>query len=127
MAGGQDTRHHPGRVASNWKPVTGHTNASGRVVSKQYQGEDPYEHRLEVTESRTAPGYTADVDYVENVAGHGTDTSQYQAGPFKTQRRAEIAAESLANRAYSGKADLYRVGSYYESADERRANAAGLL
>jgi hypothetical protein len=128
VARGQDTRHHPGRVASNWKPVTGHTNTVGNVVSNQYVGEDPYEHRLEVTQGRKSPGFSADVDYVEHVGYHGTDTSNYRAGPFRTQRRAEIAAESLHNRAESGKdLETYKVGSYHESADERRANAAGLL
>lgn len=127
MAGGTDTRHSPRRKADAWRPITGQTNTKGSIVAAKYLGEDPYEHRLEVTQGRSSPGFSADVDYVENVAHHGTETSQYSAGPFRTQRRAEIAAESLANRAYSGKGEMYKTGSYYEPEQERRANRQGLL
>lgn len=122
-------RHGAAHRIKSWRPVTGHTNTSGSVVSAKDLGEQPYEHYVEVTQeaSPQGPRYSAGVDYVDNVAAHGTETSQYRTGSFRTQRRAEIAGESLANRAYSGKAEMYRTGSYYESADERRANREGLL
>jgi hypothetical protein len=130
VAGGKDTSGHPGRKASNWRPVSGQTTERGQVVSARDLGEQPYEHYLEVTEEAdpAGPRYGANVTYTHDVSPrYGIETGQYRAGPFRTQRRAEIAGESLANRAYNDKAELYKVGSYTESPDEIRANKAGLL
>lgn len=130
MAGGKDTSSHPGRKASNWRPVSGQTTERGQVVSARDLGEQPYEHYLEVTEEAdtAGPRYGANVTYTHDVSPrYGVETGQYRAGPFRTQRRAEVASESLANRAYNDKAELYKVGGYTESPDEIRANRAGLL
>lgn len=131
MAGGQDTRHSPQRKAESWKPRPGNvTTEHGAVISARDQGEEPYQHYLEVTEEATpaGPRYGANVNYTHDVSPrYGVETAQYRAGPFRTQRRAEIASESLANRAYSGKGEMHKVGGYTESIDEIQANRAGKL
>jgi hypothetical protein len=130
VAGGRDTSSHPGRKADSWRPVSGQTNERGQVVSARDLGEQPYEHYLEVTQEAdpAGPRYGANVTYTHDVSPtYGVETGQYRAGPFRTQRRAEMASESLANRAYNDKAELYKVGGYTESPDEIRANRAGLL
>ena len=130
MPRGKDTRNHPGRKASSWDPRPGNvTNSLGKVVSSKSVGEEPYAHALEVTEHRNSPGFSVDLDYTRGVNRGGIESEQYRAGPFKTQRRAEIAGESLHSRAEaeSATAANYQVGEYYESADEIRANRAGHL
>lgn len=130
MARGQDTRHHPGRKAANWQPRPGNvSNSRGNVIASRSEGEGEYTHNLEVTQhSSGSPGFSADLDLVRSVNRGGIETEQYQAGPYKTQRRAEIAGDALLNRAEAGKrVEDYQIGEYYESADEIRANRAGLL
>jgi len=130
MARGEDTRDHPGRKASTWDPRPGNvSNMRGNVVSAKSVGEEPYAHRLEVTQHRDTPGFSVDLDYTRHVNRGGIETEQYRAGPYKTQRRAEIAGESLHERAEaeSTSAADYQVGEYYESAEEIRANRAGEL
>jgi hypothetical protein len=131
VAGGKNTADHPGRKAANWDPRPGNvTTQHGRVISAREEGEQPYQHYLEVTEEAdpAGPRYGANVSVTHDVSPrYGIETGQYRAGPFRTQRRAEIASESLANRAYSGKGEMYKIGGYTESPDEIRANKAGLL
>ena len=129
MARGQNTAHHPGRKASNWDPRPGNvSNMRGNVVASRSEGEGEYAHNLDVTQHRGDTGFSADLDYTRAVNQGGIETEQYQAGPYKTQRRAEIAGDALLNRAEAGKrVEDYQVGEYYESADEIRANRAGLL
>ena len=130
MARGEDTRHHPGRKASSWDPRPGNvSNSLGNVISAKSVGEEPYAHRLEVTQHRGDAGFSVDLDYTRYVNRGGIDTEQYRAGPYKTQRRAEIAGESLHQRAEAEDASAadYQVGEYYESAEEIRANRAGEL
>ena len=131
MAGGKDTSAHPGRKADNWRPRPGNvTTEHGSVIAAKELGEQPYQHYLEVTQEAdpAGPRYGANVTYTHDVSPrYGTETASYRAGPFRTQRRAQIASESLANRAYNDDAELYKVGGYTESPDEARANAAGLL
>ena len=123
----QNQAEHHQSTQAKWKPRAG-SNMQGNVVSGRYAGEEPYEHRLEVTQGRKSPGFSAGVDYVNYVGGHGTESSQLRAGPFRTQRRAEIAGDALLNRAEAGKqVEDYQIGEYHESIDEIRANRAGLL
>ena len=130
MARGQDTGDHPGRKAANWKPRPGNvSNMRGNVVSSRSEGEGEYAHALEVTQHRNTPGFSVDLDYTRHVNRGGIESEQYRAGPYKTQRRAEIAGDALHARAEAESASAadYQVGEYFESADEIRANRAGLL
>jgi len=130
VARGKDTGNHPGRKADNWKPRPGNvSNSRGNVISAKSVGEEPYSHALEVTQHRNSPGFSVDLDLTRHVNQGGIESEQYRAGPYRTQRRAEIAGDALHARAEaeSETAANYQVGEYYESADEIRANKAGLL
>jgi hypothetical protein len=117
-------RHGAAHRITAWRPVSGWTSSQGPIVSALNLGEGDWQHRLEVTKHSAAPGYSVSLDFTRDVNRGGIHTEQYSAGPFRTQRYAEIAGEALTNRVEAGRkaADQYRTGSYHESAAEIRAN-----
>jgi hypothetical protein len=99
MARGQRSEDHPGRRVprerwdmKGWN-ITGH-----EIGAKQGQAED--EHFIMSTWAGPK-GHTAEVEQ-----RHGDES--YTAGPFRTQFRSQVAAESLTERARTGDADQYK-------------------
>src|SRR5215467_1055472 len=89
-----------------WKDTSPGTSISypnGNVTSSATSGR----YLLESVHARHAPGaYTARVEEGDTVHG---------AGPFRTQRRSQIAAQSLADRVESGapRAERYFQQRYH--------------
>jgi len=88
---------------TNWKPTPAGTNVSypgGNVTASASSGS----YLLESVHSRYAPGaHTARVEGGDDV---------YEAGPFRTQHRSQVAAASLANRVEAGTASKYHKETY---------------
>lgn len=103
---------------TRWRPITpgDQTGPRGTTVSRRREGEGNYTHDLAVTQG--SRGYTADIDYTSYVGHEGVYSDQFSAGPFKTQRRAEIAGGALYDRAEADTADEYKTGSDFTSAEE---------
>jgi hypothetical protein len=105
-------RHGAAHRITSWKPSGGNvTSMSGTLVSSRRDDIDADDYSgqtHEVWQSRGG-GYSAAVEHREPAMG-GAEYTNYGAGPFKTQRRAQVAAEALGARVYRGNADNYRNG-----------------
>jgi hypothetical protein len=117
VARGIDTGHHPGRQVGryNWRGtgVWEVTQPSmGKLTSHaNYNMEGPT--GIEMGAWQGPKGHTAEVrhyGYESQGIGKRPDVEEttYHAGPFKTQRRAQIAASGLAGRVEAGRAERYR-------------------
>ena len=86
--------------------------------------EESGEHGL--TSWQTPGGYTAQVEQREPVSG-GWERQTYQAGPFKTPLRSQVAAESLSRRiTQRGVTDPYYTGSSFESYEDTMPEGASM-
>ena len=102
-------RHGAAHTIKSWR-ATQHTSPHGDIVATATVDSDhPYTHQASVT--RGGAGFSAGLDYTSAIGPSGINTEQFSAGPFRTQRRAQIAASSLLDRAEADKADNYRTGS----------------
>jgi hypothetical protein len=105
MPRGIDTGNHPSRRAETWRPSTSTTGPLG-TLTQRYQNVDTnwmgLSHEVWEKEGR----YMGAVTHTEHdpYPGYrgGVQTTNYVAGPFRTERRAQIASEALGKRAERG-------------------------
>jgi len=106
MPKGKDTRYHPGRqvgphLSQHWRPTTAITGPLGAVTQHI---PDPDDSGITMAAWAGPHGHHAEVEQASN---------RYVAGPYRTQARAQIAAESLANRVDAGVGhDQYQADSW---------------
>lgn len=81
------------------------TTSHGTVTSRAERGEPGNHFLMESVHGRTG-AHQAKIEHT-TYGSRTEDTDTYGAGPFRTKRRSQIAAESLANRIAEGKADNY--------------------
>lgn len=98
MARGVRSEDHPGRRVPRERWDMKGWNISGTIGAKQGQAED--EHFIMSTWAGPA-GHTAEVE-----TRHGDES--YTAGPYRTQLRSQVAAESLTERVRGGDVDVDR-------------------
>ncbi len=119
MARGKDERNNPSRVPvrPGWKGLsTWYMHGPLGEVTSVYDynmGESHQDEGIEAAVWKGEKGHTAEVQehYWEPRAfGRGGEIEQntFEAGPFKTSYRAQVAAESLARRVHRGKAEGYQ-------------------
>ena len=108
MARGIDTGNHPSRqvgphLSKFWRPTTAITGPMGAVTAHI---PEPNDAGTTMAAWSGPQGHHAEVEQDVWSGGQGPYTgmehNRYVAGPFRTQARAQIAAESLANRVESG-------------------------
>jgi hypothetical protein len=103
---GIETGNHPNRKAETWRPRSGTTGPLGSLTQR-YENLDV--NRLGLSHEVWEQGgrYTGAVTHTAHdpypgYRGGGFQTSNYVAGPFRTERRAQVASEALGRRAERG-------------------------
>ena len=100
MSKGVDTSGHSGRMVpkDRWKPTTAITGPMGAVTAHV---PTPNDSGITMAAWAGPQGHHAEVEH-DVAAGYGNmrgmEHARYVAGPFRTQARAQVAAESLASR-----------------------------
>lgn len=130
MARGEETGNHPGRqVGKEWYPINpgDQTGPMGTVTARNWRPDQS----IDMASWSGPSGHHAEVEQRVSISGEGPysgiEHNRYVAGPFRTPARAQIAAESLANRAESNPYDKdaagtarYENDSYTEYGRRRR-------
>jgi len=129
MARGVDTGPHPKRQVApeTWKG-TGiwqvHQPGLGKLDTVASDADEEGGHGM--TSWHEARGYTAQVETLTPSSG-GMDRATYQAGPFRTSFRSQVAAAALSNRVVTKRgADEYHQGTSfepYERSSTRRSHS----
>lgn len=99
MARGQRSEEHPGRRVPRERWDMQGWNITGHEIGAKTGGASSEHYDMSTWSG--PQGHTAEVE-----ERHG-DTS-YVAGPYRTQFRSQVAAESLRDRASTGDAEQYR-------------------
>ena len=109
-----DVESQPPASPHRWQGSAGNvTSMSGRLTASA-SDLDEHEMGQELSAWEGKGGHVGQVENRVPMVG-GADFETYEAGPFRTQRRAQIAAESLGARIYKGAADNYRRGTQFLS------------
>lgn len=121
MARGERSENHPARnmTRENWRG-TGNWQVTSTAGTLHSSAQDVNERGIGLEHTAWEKGgrYTAGVEHREPVVG-GTEYHSYEAGPFRTPTRAQIASESLGRRVGKGKAGEYHQGTEYMSHAEQ--------
>lgn len=108
MARGRDTAGHPNRqvgphLSQHWRTTSAITGPMGAVTAHM---PDPDDRGITMQAWAGPQGHHAvveqDKDWYGGRSYSGNETNRYVAGPFRTGVRAQVAAQSLANRVQSG-------------------------
>jgi hypothetical protein len=130
---GIDTGSHPGRqvgphLSDRWHPISAgsQTGPMGQVTARDWRPDQ----NIDMAAWQGPGGHHAEVEQrVDTSYGfqRGTEHNRFVAGPFRTPYRAQVAAQSLANRAASDPYDKdaagtarYENDSYTEYGRRRR-------
>jgi len=113
MSRGQDTSRHAGRqvgphLAHQWRPTNPADIHSGPLGELTSHAMTP---GMSLAAWEGSGGHLAEVSHDAAFGSRyqGMESNRYVAGPFRTPLRAQVAAESLANRVESGVGhDQYR-------------------
>ncbi len=110
-----DTERQPPASPHRWSGSPGNVSSMLGTLTGTATDLDEHDMGQEMTTwAGRGGGHVAQVEHREGAYG-GADFTHYEAGPFKTQRRAQVAAESLGSRIYKGAADPYRRGTQFLS------------
>lgn len=104
------------RLSPHWKAIQGHSGPMGEVTARMAAND----RGTSLAAWSGAAGHHAEVEAEVPVAlgglRSGLEHNRYVAGPFRTQFRAQVAAESLANRVENESGhEKYENSSWFES------------
>lgn len=121
------TENHPNRqvgphLSQHWRTTDAITGPMGAVTAHM---PTPSDSGITMAAWSGSQGHHAEVEQDLDVRGagpySGIEHNRYVAGPFRTQVRAQIAAESLANRVEAGSGhERYENDSWTEYSRRRR-------
>jgi hypothetical protein len=109
-----DVESQPPASPHRWKGSAGNVTSMAGTLTGTASDLDEHEMGQELSTWAGKSGHVAQVENRVPMVG-GADFETYEAGPFRTQRRAQIAAEALGSRIYKDAADPYRRGTQFLS------------
>lgn len=109
-----DVQSQPPASPHRWHPSAGNVTSMSGKLTGTASDLDEHDMGQERTTWANPQGHVAQVENRVPMIG-GADFETYEAGPFRTQRRAQVAAEALGSRIYKGAADPYRRGTQFLS------------